>query len=808
VSELFRNPLPILESVQAPPVCAFHLSESTLSHDQIRDALRAALCAGKGDNYYCWPREVFDDYVIYEIEAPTGQALYRRGYTIDGDGNVTLGDEQPVRVETKYVPVTEAVRDRLQGGALLESLDTEGWKWRIQVIAAGRSANGNEYPLNVLHEAVNAYAGVPAFYGRGVDHNPNERGFDSIAGYVTDPAPNPRGIEATLEINRGKPEMREAFMHGYDVAQRTGRSPFGFSHVVPAGGAIVEAIKPRGYRVKAITQVSSVDVVVTPAAGGALLNPLSESQDSFVPDPLQEAIVNVAELLARYRAGNRLTQDEWKFLQESLPADEFSALLTEAIPTKPVETPAEPATPNTAPLDEATRRIEEAAAAAERRFQLAECKATLAELLAESKLPQKFQDAIRADFKERIFESADLEARIGRDKELFAEAAAVKPHGLGAVVVTEDQREKHQKAMDGLVWGRTIDGVKPFLTLKEAYQAVSGDYRDSYIDGILAQRVLQEARTFTGDDRLLAESVTTTTFGDVLGDSIRRRMLQEYARPDRQTWRQIVTTTPVVDFRTVERTRWGGYDFLPVVGEGAPYQPLDTPGDEKATDSLDKRGGLEDLTLEAIANDDMGLVRRIPVKLGYAAVDTLYNEVWNVTIKDNATASYDTTALYHNNHANTGTTAFDNAGAGLLAVETAMRDQLDYGNQTGLPLGEANMPRILAIPNELRVVAYQAVTGMTPGGATVPNMFQGRYEVIVVDSWTDATDWYAFADPSLNPVLEVGFYQGREEPELFVQDAANVGSMFTADKVTWKIRHIWYVMIIDHRGTYRMVVAN
>jgi hypothetical protein len=362
--------------------------------------------------------------------------------------------------------------------------------------------------------------------------------------------------------------------------------------------------------------------------------------------------------------------------------------------------------------------------------------------------------------------------------------------------------------MDGLVWGKTIDGVKPFLTLKEAYQAVSGDYRDSYIDGILAQRVLQEARTFTGDDRLLAESVTTTTFGDVLGDSIRRRMLQEYARPDRQTWRQIVTTTPVVDFRTVERTRWGGYDFLPVVGQGAPYQPLDTPGDEKATDSLDKRGGLEDLTLEAIANDDMGLVRRIPVKLGYAAVDTLYNEVWNVTIKDNATASYDSTTLYHNNHANTGTTAFDNAGAGLLAVETAMRDQLDYGNQTGLPLGEANMPRILAIPNELRVVAYQAVTGMTPGGATVPNMFQGRYEVIVVDSWTDATDWYAFADPSLNPVLEVGFYQGREEPELFVQDAANVGSMFTADKVTWKIRHIWYVMIIDHRGTYRMVVAN
>src|SRR5690606_15393241 len=91
--------------------------------------------------------------------------------------------------------------------------------------------------------------------------------------------------------------------------------------------------------------------------------------------------------------------------------------------------------------------------------------------------------------------------------------------------------------------------------------------------------------------------------------------------------------------------------------------------------------------------------------------------------------------------------------------------------------------------------------------ATTPNIFQGRYEIIVVDEWTDANNWFAFADPQNTPILEVGFLGGREEPELFVQDQQTSGSVFSADKITWKIRHIWGIGILDHRGCYREVVA-
>jgi hypothetical protein len=52
-------------------------------------------------------------------------------------------------------------------------------------------------------------------------------------------------------------------------------------------------------------------------------------------------------------------------------------------------------------------------------------------------------------------------------------------------------------------------------------------------------------------------------------------------------------------------------------------------------------------------------------------------------------------------------------------------------------------------------------------------------------------------------MIELGFYQGRQDPELFVQNDPTVGSVFTADKLTWKIRHIYGGTVVDYRALYR-----
>lgn len=707
----------------------------------------------------------------------------------------------------------ESVSSTDTGSMLLEALDADGWRWRVQIIRAGLSQNQNEYPLDVLHRAAPLYNGVPVF----PEHDDKTRGFLHKLGAITESSPNANGIEATFEVMRSRPDIRDDMRQMWDVQQRTGRALFGFSHAVTRFRT--RPRRPSGRVVESIDAVGSVDLVMSPSAGGGVIAPLSESQDSYVPDPLQEAIMDIETLLARLRAGETISVDEMSALVESLGgaavADAIKARPATDNPRAGVEGLRQRAEASRTTLAEATgpsdaeRRLTEAADAAERRIALSECRVTLTETLAEARLPQKFADAIRADYKDRVFEPDDLDARIARDRGLLAEAVTVTPHGLGNVIVTENEQDKHQKALDGLFENRNIDGVQRFLTLKQAYIGITGDSRFGYMDHAMNRAVMAEAIAYAGDDLLLKESITSSTFGQMLGDSITRRMLKEYSLPDRQTWRLISDVVPVMDFRTQRRPRWGGYGLLSVVGEGGTYQSLTSPGDEEATDKLDKYGGLEDLTIETIANDDVRQVRRIPQKLGQAARDTLYNAVWNTTIVGNATASYDTTALFDAAHANTGTTALGEAG--LIAVETAMRNQLEFGNQSTLPLGDSNMPRLIAIPNELRVTAHKLVMGpnalISGEDATTPNMFYGRYQVVVIDSWTDATDWYAFADPSNVATLEVGFYQGREEPELFVQDAQTVGSAFSADKVTYKIRHIWYVMVADHRAAYRMVVA-
>jgi hypothetical protein len=53
------------------------------------------------------------------------------------------------------------------------------------------------------------------------------------------------------------------------------------------------------------------------------------------------------------------------------------------------------------------------------------------------------------------------------------------------------------------------------------------------------------------------------------------------------------------------------------------------------------------------------------------------------------------------------------------------------------------------------------------------------------------------------PTFELGFYQGREDPELFTQSDPTVGSVFNSDTVTYKIRHIYSGAVLDWRGFLR-----
>ena len=81
-------------------------------------------------------------------------------------------------------------------------------------------------------------------------------------------------------------------------------------------------------------------------------------------------------------------------------------------------------------------------------------------------------------------------------------------------------------------------------------------------------------------------------------------------------------------------------------------------------------------------------------------------------------------------------------------------------------------------------------------------------DVIAVPYWTDTNDWHLAADPAIMPMLGIDFLDGREDPELFVQDLPNVGSLFNNDMITYKMRHIYggNILVDGFKGLTKAVV--
>jgi hypothetical protein len=113
------------------------------------------------------------------------------------------------------------------------------------------------------------------------------------------------------------------------------------------------------------------------------------------------------------------------------------------------------------------------------------------------------------------------------------------------------------------------------------------------------------------------ESLDTTGFSNVLGSSLTTGAWSpSTATPASSTaGARSRAPVPLADFRTQERVRFGGYGDLPIVAEGAPTSALGPRRPTRRRPTPAKRGGTEDVTLEMIKNDDVGMIRRIPVRM-------------------------------------------------------------------------------------------------------------------------------------------------------------------------------------------------
>jgi hypothetical protein len=813
--------------------------DGTRSFDDVRDLLRVALSEDErertGEFYaYCYIADLTDSQVVYSCGSKDD--LYQRPYAIDDAGEVTLGE--PQQVVRTYTPAPAAMtggeattgeqasppappasaasgqpggqpgeqqRDRIVG-RVIEAKGTDevgGRVFGVQIIAYGDSKNGRRYTESVLRAAIPLYEGAKAYDHHRSDEELRSSTITGLVGYYRDVQATTEGLEADLHLLPSAKHTAEALDATLDAQQEGLPLLVGISHdVLAAYQPVVEGGR-RLQEATRIVKVNSADVVADPAAGGMIARMVAGGTDHLddsgstdsgstsagagpaatkegtVPDAPEAPTTPVAPAAPNYSLEQVLA-----LLRSASPQQ-----LAEATGLSTVTTGVRPDDNN--PV--VTRK--------DGFFgrQMIETK------ILDAGLPAPTAEAVYKALPDRITE-ADVDAHIVAIKASLGVLERANLAPKAGVKVTKESLDRKKEALDAFFAG---DHVKGYSSIKQAYADFTGlRPAEEFLGADWNRRILQESMGSGFDSATRSfESMDSTSWNLVLGDSITRRMVAEYAQPNLQTWRQIVSSiVPVNDFRQQRIDRIGGYGTLPAVNQGAPYQPLTSPPNEEVTYTITKRGGTEDLTLEMIANDDVRAIQRIPTKLGLAAAQTLYRFVWDILNPNGANPLiYDGVALYAAGHGNTAASAL--SGSALSTIRQKMRVQAAYGDAADV-LGY--IPRTLVVCNTLEELAYELVTSTValPSGAPVgaasniPNIHQGT-NLIVVDYWSTTQGWIVVADTGLCPTLEIGFYQGRDTPELFSQSDPNYGTVFNADKISYKIRHIYSGAVLDYRGFQR-----
>lgn len=755
----------------------------------------------------------------------------------------------------------------LQEATRVRPLDKTGAKWEVVLLREGASRNRGKrnpnlaryYPGKTVQEAARLFEGAWSL----LDHRTDSERMERPGGRVLDRAGFFSGCRAVQAPSDGKWEARAVFecidgrlRENLLNAWKAGRPDYagfsidadatGFSELKLPDGSLVEAVD-------GLSTVHSIDVVTTPAAGGGFTNILEA--DMTVSTGTETLSVTRADLAAIAQeaaeaAASRVEARLAATLQEALEEDEELDEDEDFDPEDfdPEDEDDEDDEGDDEDEDEwedeegdVTEGLLHNQGVLEERLQEAEFRSwRLQADLAISEAKDKFMQGLPAASQERVTAELTRLADAGLlSTTIIQEAVTDERNYLGRIMQQNPagsnpaqlrqpdavSTEWYDKAM-GMYLGRSVNGQAPFSSLKEAYfthpsNLGKSTFYTSPYEILGAFAVPYDSMTAPTNVR---EAIYTTNFGVVMADVMHQAMQKRLTELPYDAWRKVVSQIQSVqDFRDHRWARVGSYDNLPTVGQGAPYQPMTSPTTEEAKYSIAKYGGLESISLEAIANDQVGATAGIPQRLAYAFARTLYESVLDTVTTANPVLTYDTTALYHANHGNIDTNPLTTAG--VYAAQLAMRKLRPYGAPATEFMGERNRITLAIVPPDLEARAqrifgpgsdtqYITQTAVSDAGAVTretdaalgidPGYFRNKgVDVLVYDKayLTSTSRYWLMGDKNLIDTVAVGFFMGRQTPDLFVQDA-NVpsGAAFTADMVTYKIRAFWGVGVLEHRG--------
>lgn len=365
----------------------------------------------------------------------------------------------------------------------------------------------------------------------------------------------------------------------------------------------------------------------------------------------------------------------------------------------------------------------------------------------------------------------------------------------GNVSVRADEADKFRQDVSAGILLRSASVPEKDLSKETKERGVS--FRTRTFLQIAEECLRREGVDMRGmsNMEIMGRAITSNTgdFPVILADVNRQILLSNY-NATADTWRRFCMVGSVSDFRDHKRLRMGSFSRLDKVGENSEYKNKSIPDAEFEKIAAETYGNIINVSRKMLINDDLGAFSRLPMMLGRAAARSIEIDVYALLVA-NPTLE-DGIALFNASHGNIGTGSAISV-AGLDADRLLMREQTDPSGNDYLDI----MPDVLVVPVGLESTAKMLNTSQydpTSGvGLQKPNVVLGIVSDVVGTPRLSGTTRYMFANPSVEPVIEVAFLDGNQAPMMDMAEEFNV------DGMSWKIRHDYGVGAIGYRGVVR-----
>lgn len=282
---------------------------------------------------------------------------------------------------------------------------------------------------------------------------------------------------------------------------------------------------------------------------------------------------------------------------------------------------------------------------------------------------------------------------------------------------------------------------------------------------------------------------TTSDFSLLLANTASKSLRVAYNSAPR-TFLAWANRATLPDFKTMSRVALGGAPQLLAVREHGEIE-FGTIGEASETYSIARYTRRVGVTFEAIINDDLSGISRVPVMFGSAA-SRLESEIVYGILNANGNMA-DGIALFNASHANVSTGALSVASIG--AARANLRKQTapngDILNLTG---------NILLVPADLETAALSFMANnVVPSSAstTAVNPWANTMQVVPEPRLSSATQWYLMATPDQIDTVEYAYLRGMEEPQITSYSDEDT------DGLVIKATHCFGAKAIDWRGMNR-----